>query len=243
VGSTGEVAAGLLHSAKLLCSKMSAEAAATSALLAAVETGDDPAALNHALHAAAALELKGSPAVAAAQTVLLELTAVHRLRMASSHADPVKLVEAVAEAKALTASAAAQPAKKSSSADVDRSIDDELANAPPSVDPEHYRLNSVATAVFATVNGGRTRKSLAMLEQNMVRLKCVHWVCWLCFLGMHLLLRATSKCMCVVRILREDYAQEFLLLTTTCYRRRRKRKSLHELRPKNNGARTKRSSL
>jgi hypothetical protein len=170
VGTTGEVAAGLLHSAKLLCSKMAAEAAATSALLAAVETGDDPAALNHALHAAAALELKGSPAVAAAQTVLLELTAVHRLRMASAHADPAKLVEAVAEAKALTASAAAQPAKKSVDDDGNEdSIDEELAKAPSTVDPEHYRLNSVATAVFATVNGGRTRKSLAMLEQNMVR--------------------------------------------------------------------------
>ena len=58
-----------------------------------------------ALGEAAATGLKG-PEVAAAQTVLLELAALHKLKVAAEAADPVRLRAAVAEAKALASSAA-----------------------------------------------------------------------------------------------------------------------------------------
>lgn len=74
--------AGLLHTARLLVSRMESEQRVRELLLSAVAKADDAVKLRQALDEASAMGLRG-PEIAAAQTVLLELVALHKLRVAA----------------------------------------------------------------------------------------------------------------------------------------------------------------
>ena len=173
-GGEGRVGHGsaLLHTARILCARMETEEATVAALKKAIEKGDDATALREALGDAANIGLR-VPEIAAAQTVLMELAALHRLREAAESNDPRKLEMAVNNARSLTESAAV--AQRSVGLEKGKSgpEDEDAATVQKFglMARQHHSFNSVAAEVFATLGspGSRSRRSLVMLEDNLGR--------------------------------------------------------------------------
>ena len=179
----GDNGSALLHTARILCARMETEETAVATLKRAIEKGDDAVALREALSDATNVGLK-VPEIAAAQTVLLELGALHRLREAAESNDPRQLETAVHNARTLTESAAVVKRRGSMAPHDDkvqadcagRSFTAEQTEAAAvrnfgPVARQHYSFNSVAAAVFAALDspGSRSRRSLVMLEEDLGR--------------------------------------------------------------------------